>query len=149
MKIEIKEPESAFEAGALIFAGAFYLLVGKKDKRSWALIGWSIVTTLYFGVAKPAIDNYLTDRVKIEVAQPLSAPTSEFSLHSTAYAGEQGVPIIRGKNMYGYADTMWTMYKLKDIDAILAFHKSRPDGPPLKFSVENMDAIRMKYQQSK
>ena len=148
MKIEIQEPESAFEAGALIFAGAFYLLVGKKDKRSWAIIGWSILTTVWFTVGRPALENYMTERVKIEVAQPIQGPTSELFFGDVAYAGEpDGIPIMINGQLWGYADTTYSVYKLYGKDAIL-IHQKYSREPPLIFSPEGLSKYKS-YKQSK
>jgi hypothetical protein len=148
MKIEIQEPESAFEAGALIFAGAFYLLMGKKDKRSWALIGWSVLTTLWFTVGKPAMENYMTERVKIEVAQPYQGPTSSLFFGDVAYAGgPQGPPIMHNGQLWGYADTTYAAFKLEGKDAIIIFEKASRE-PPLIFTPEGLSKYKS-YRQSK
>lgn len=144
-KIEIKEPESVFEAGMFIYSGAYYLLVGKKDKRSWALIGWSVVTLLYFSVVEPAIKTYLTDRVRIEVAQPIKAgPTSEagFSINTTAYAGDQagGSPIKWAGQLWGYSDTNFVAFKLYDKDAVLLYDKRNTRIPPYIFTIYRQSA---------
>jgi len=135
----IKKPENAYEAGGNIFFGILYFLV---DGKKGAIIGgWGSVLTiggiLWNFVGSPAVEAYITERVKVEVAKPISSqPTSSLSIMSQAFAGEKyiGDPINFGGHLWGYADTNYRAFKLYGEDVLMVYHIPHPDDPPIKFT---------------
>jgi hypothetical protein len=134
-RIALDVPDNEKEAVMCILSGVWFFLCNHTIKTGMVLI-------LVFGApGYVLIDWYRTDRVDVEKAVPLSENV-QFEIMPKAIAGEKGAPIYIGKQLYGYADTSFALYKLMGKDVILVHDKM--SGSVVKIDGSFLNRNRLK-----